>query len=348
MGVRYLVLLCACAAMAPRSAGPPKRGKRGENSGAPRRITSDSVKSTGLSLKTQLNLVRAVNNKKAGEAPRERRKVNKAGGAKKKADDGSAARNASGPALYERTLLLVDGYNAIFGDEGLNALSKGPGGLDGAREALLRGCDVLCESRNWDGLVCFDAHSTADPLATSRSGRLKVVYTAEQQTADAFLEAAACERKGLGEGATVVASNDGMVRLMATAQGAGTMRITSLMDAVAGADAALASRLGSIRQSNALPSRSDGEYDPLADLAERHVGEGVRRREAEEAAVRGEVTALLNRVADGDGAARAALADLERRMTPALRASFDGEKRLLGLMDLLRPGWHDDDVEDPR
>ena len=36
------------------------------------------------------------------------------------------------------------------------------------------------------------------------------------------------------------------------------------------------------------------------------------------------------------------VADLERRMTPALRASFDGEKRLLGLMDLLRPGWHDD------
>ncbi|KAH8070598.1 HAD-hyrolase-like protein [Aureococcus anophagefferens] len=250
LALRAALVFGAALAMAPRSAGPPKRPKS-----APRRITSDSVKTTGLSLKTQLSLVRAV--KKKGDAPpRERRRVNKAG-ASKKAENVTAPP----PALYEKTSLFVDGYNAIFGDKDLDATSRGPGGLDGARERLIRGCDVLCESRNWEGTVCFDAHSTDDELTEERvSPRLTVVYTAERQTADAYLEAAAAARKPLGAGATVVASNDGMVRLMATAQQASTMRVDALMDAVAGADRALASRMGAIRAANALGRGGDGEY----------------------------------------------------------------------------------------
>ena len=180
LALRAALVVVSALAMAPRSAGPPKRPKS-----APRRITSDSVKTTGLSLKTQLSLVRAV--KKKGDAPpRERRKVNKAGA--RKAENVTAPP----PALYEKTSLFVDGYNAIFGDKDLDATSRGPGGLDGARERLIRGCDMLCESRNWEGTVCFDAHSTDDELKEERvSPRLTVVYTAERQTADAYLEAAA-------------------------------------------------------------------------------------------------------------------------------------------------------------
>ena len=335
LALRAALVFGAALAMAPRSAGPPKRPKS-----APRRITSDSVKTTGLSLKTQLSLVRAV--KKKGDAPpRERRRVNKAGAGKK-------AENATAPppALYEKTSLFVDGYNAIFGDKDLDATSRGPGGLDGARERLIRGCDVLCESRNWEGTVCFDAHSTDDELKEERvSPRLTVVYTAERQTADAYLEAAAAARKPLGAGATVVASNDGMVRLMATAQKASTMRVDALMDAVAGADRALASRMGAIRAANALGGGGDGEYDPLRDLADRHASEEGRARDAREGALRADVSALLARVAAGDGAARRALGDLERDMAPRTRKAFDGEKRLLGLLDLLRDGWWVDDLK---
>jgi hypothetical protein len=57
------------------------------------------------------------------------------------------------------------------------------------------------------------------------------------------------------------------------------------------------------------------------------------------------VSALLARVAAGDGAARAALGDLERDMRPRTRKAFDGEKRLLGLLDLLRDGWWVDDLK---
>ena len=46
-----------------------------------------------------------------------------------------------------------------------------------------------------------------------------MVFTGERETADAYIENVANERKRLGDGATVVATNDGMVRLMAVAAG---------------------------------------------------------------------------------------------------------------------------------
>ena len=36
---------------------------------------------------------------------------------------------------------------------------------------------------------------------------------------------------------------------------------------------------------------------------------------------------------------------LERGMRPRTRQAFDGEKRLLGLLDLLRDGWWVDDLK---
>ena len=45
------------------------------------------------------------------------------------------------------------------------------------------------------------------------------MFTGERETADAYIENVSNERKRLGDGATVVATNDGMVRLMAVAAG---------------------------------------------------------------------------------------------------------------------------------
>ena len=99
-------------------------------------------------MKTQLNLVRAVNKK--SEPTRERRRVGKASAGKKAEKVENATRRE--PQLYDRPTLLVDGYNAIFGTERLNAEAK-RGGLDGAREALIKGCEVLASARNWDVVV---------------------------------------------------------------------------------------------------------------------------------------------------------------------------------------------------
>ena len=83
--------------------------------------------------------------------------------------------------------VLVDGYNVIFAWEELSALAKL--NIDSARDALI---DIL---GNYQGLkdcdvaVVFDAYSVEGHRIESVDyGNVHVIYTAEAQTADGFIE----------------------------------------------------------------------------------------------------------------------------------------------------------------
>lgn len=305
---------------AKRSSKPPKK--------APRRITSEGVKRSGLSLRTQLSLVRAVNN---AQAPKQKREKKTTGITKKNETKYNATE-----VLYERSLLLVDGYNVVFGDAKLKALSETS--LELAREALIAGCESVAGGRNWDIVVVFDAPATDDrAFEDVRSPRLTVVFTNRLESADALIEKIAEKRRDLGDGATLVATNDGMIRLMAGARNAGVLNVQGLIDAIEGSQQAMASKLSAGRRANAM-QRDD--YDVLADLAARHTGAEVEEANAKRAQERSDNRQLLERIAaKRSGVDVARLAAVERRMSAAERKASDRDKQLLGLMDLLGTDW---------
>ena len=107
-----------------------KRSSKPPSSKGPRRITSDGVKRSGLSLRTQLSLVRAVNN---AQAPTKQVREKKKTGITKRNESKANITEV----LYERSLLLVDGYNVVFGSPHLKQMSEKS--LDQAREALVAG-----------------------------------------------------------------------------------------------------------------------------------------------------------------------------------------------------------------
>ena len=308
-----------------------KRSSKPPSSKGPRRITSDGVKRSGLSLRTQLSLVRAVNN---AQAPTKQVREKKRTGITKR----NETRANVTEVLYERSLLLVDGYNVVFGSPNLKTMSEKS--LDQAREALVGGCESVASARNWDVVIVFDAPQTDDDrIEDVRSPRTTVVFTDRMESADAFIEKVAEERRNLGDGATLVATNDGMIRLMAAARNAGVLNVAGLIDAIEGAEKALASRLKANRNANAMQK---DDYDVLADLAARHTSAAEEQRNAKRAQTRSDHRRLLERIASKRSLVDVArLAAVERKMSDGDRRAFDGDKRLLGLLDLLGTAWWD-------
>merc|ERR1719506_3539583 len=311
----------------------PLAAKRSSTNGvaAPRRITSETVKSSGRSIKRQLSLVRAVNN---AAAPPKKSIEKKRVGRKPK----SEPKNNIVQLLYERSLLLVDGYNVIFGTEKLKEMSEKS--MDQARESLVMGCESVANSRGWDVAVVFDAPQTdEDRVEDHRSPRVSVVFTNRMETADAYIEKAAEERRDLGDGATLVATNDSMIRLMASARKAGTMNVDALMETIEGSEKAMAARLKAGREANKLQR---GDYDFLEDLAlaVRHTDSAIEAKNVQRAQQYSDHRQLLDRIAaDRSPADIERLASIEKHMPDAERTRFDMDKRLLGLLDLLGTAW---------
>ena len=112
--------------------------------------------------------------------------------------------------------LLVDGYNIIFAWDDLNELAAD--NIDGARGRLL---DILS---NYQGvkkchlMVVFDAYRVkGHPTEILDYHNIKVVYTKEAETADAFIEKFAHEN---GQKFHVtVATSDGLEQIIITGQG---------------------------------------------------------------------------------------------------------------------------------
>ena len=118
--------------------------------------------------------------------------------------------------------LIVDGYNMIFAWEELRALAQED--IDAARRRL---CDLLSSYVGFKKCILvlvFDGYkhkgSTGERTV---AGGLRVVYTAEGETADAYIQSLAAE---IGKNYAVrVASSDGMIQL--SSLGSGVLRTSA-------------------------------------------------------------------------------------------------------------------------
>mmetsp|Transcript_25692 Transcript_25692/g.83301 ORF Transcript_25692/g.83301 Transcript_25692/m.83301 type:complete len:392 (+) Transcript_25692:1059-2234(+) len=234
----------------------------------PRRITSVTTQMSGVGLKTQLQLVRAVRQeKKAPPAPRGKRpKYAKKGEVVEEEFDF----RRSGARLFDKPLLVVDGYNAIFGTPALKALP-----LEDARRALTEQVEMLVTvSQHWDeATVVFDGRD-----GQRRTGHrdVTVVFTDLGRTADAEIEDIAQRRSYLGDGATVVVSNDGLVQLMADVIGAEVLSIGQFDAEIKGAKLGVQRAL----QRHHAMTRLHGRTQPARSEEER--ADASRRRAVKE------------------------------------------------------------------
>ncbi|MDO4988990.1 MAG: TetM/TetW/TetO/TetS family tetracycline resistance ribosomal protection protein [Eubacteriales bacterium] len=126
------------------------------------------------------------------------------------------------PAAARRETVIIDSYNLIFAWDELKALASQR--LDLARERL---CDLLSGYAGFTGkdvVLVFDGFRTAgNPGSKSELHKLRVAYTAEGETGDAYIERLVGEI-GKNEAVRVVTS-DNLIRLSALR--AGVLRSSS-------------------------------------------------------------------------------------------------------------------------
>ena len=137
------------------------------------------------------------------------------------------------PATEEVTILpprdsavIVDGYNIIFAWEQLAALAKQD--LDAARRRL---CDMLSSYAGYKKcrlVLVFDGYRVkGNPGEKQAFHNIQVVYTKENQSADAYIEALADQ---IGKNYSVrVASSDSLVQLGSLRSGVLRMSATELL-----------------------------------------------------------------------------------------------------------------------
>ena len=112
--------------------------------------------------------------------------------------------------------LIVDGYNIIFAWQELAAIAKED--LDAARRRL---CDILSSYAGFKKctlVLVFDGYKQkGSPGSKAVFSNIRVVYTAEGETADAYIEALAAQ---IGTNYTVrVATSDSLVQLSSLRSG---------------------------------------------------------------------------------------------------------------------------------
>ena len=144
---------------------------------------------------------------------------------------------ANRPATEEITIrpprnraLIVDGYNMIFAWESLASLAKED--LDAARRRL---CDLLSSYAGYKKchlVLVFDGYKVkGNPGEKENFHNIQVVYTKENQTADAYIEALADQ---IGPNYAVrVATSDALVQLSSLRSGVLRMSARELEQEVA-------------------------------------------------------------------------------------------------------------------
>ena len=129
--------------------------------------------------------------------------------------------------------LIVDGYNMIFAWEELAALARED--LDAARRRL---CDRLSSYAGFKKamlVLVFDGYKQkGSPGSRSVWNNIRIVYTPEGQTADAYIESLAAE---IGTNYTVrVATSDAMVQLSSLRSGVLRVSARELFDEIRAAE----------------------------------------------------------------------------------------------------------------
>lgn len=89
--------------------------------------------------------------------------------------------------LESADILLVDGYNVIFAWEELKRLAND--NIDAARDALIEILCKYCALTEGEVIAVFDAYRVKGrPGEMSKYQNIRIVYTAEEQTADQYIE----------------------------------------------------------------------------------------------------------------------------------------------------------------
>ncbi|MCR5233095.1 MAG: NYN domain-containing protein [Lachnospiraceae bacterium] len=116
------------------------------------------------------------------------------------------------PVERKQKYLIVDGYNVIHAWEELKSLADI--NIDGARDRLV---DIMS---NYQGatdekiILVFDAYRVHDrSVSEQETGNLKVVYTAQDQTADRYIERFSAENGRKYD--ITVATSDNMIQVIA-------------------------------------------------------------------------------------------------------------------------------------
>ncbi len=126
----------------------------------------------------------------------------------------------SAPDLPGLTL-IIDGYNFIFAEPGLKRLAAE--GLDSARSALMDRLSNYAGFTGQEMVLVFDGYrSSGNPGSKEAHANIHVVYTAEGESADAYIEKLAAEI-GKNEKVSVVTA-DTMIRV--SAMRSGVLRIS--------------------------------------------------------------------------------------------------------------------------
>lgn len=174
---------------------------------------------------------------RAGGAPREKRHRSKPKAEAGRQIRGGASRARAAREAAREECYVIDGYNLIFAAAGQKGTAGSAGiqlgidagnassdALDAARDRL---AEVLENYSGYTGrkiIVVFDAYKRKDAVGScEQRGDLQVVYTAYEQTADAWIEKFTHEQ---GERLRVrVVTSDALEQMIA--MGHGAMRISS-------------------------------------------------------------------------------------------------------------------------
>ena len=118
--------------------------------------------------------------------------------------------------------LVVDGYNMIFAWQELRPLAEQD--LDAARRRLQDLLSSYAGFKKHTVVLVFDGYKNKGSIGEKTvSGGLRVVYTAEGETADAYIQALAAQ---VGRSYTLrVASSDSLVQL--SSLGSGVLRLSA-------------------------------------------------------------------------------------------------------------------------
>lgn len=128
-----------------------------------------------------------------------------------------------------RNYLIVDGYNIIFAWEELAETAKSD--LEAARRKLKDILSSFAAFRKWEVVLVFDGYKVkGNPGEKTEQNHIRVVYTRENETGDAYIEALVA--KIGGNDSVRVATSDGLVQLSALRTGVLRMSARELREEV--------------------------------------------------------------------------------------------------------------------
>ena len=128
-----------------------------------------------------------------------------------------------------KNYLIVDGYNIIFAWEELAETAKTD--LSAARRHLTDTLSSFAAFRKWEVVLVFDGYKVkGNPGEKTEQNHIKVVYTRENETGDAYIEALVT--KIGGNYSVRVATSDGLVQLSALRSGVTRMSARELREEV--------------------------------------------------------------------------------------------------------------------